>query len=77
VHLAGLGVQLGVALAVDEVEKLVDLVRLLADVVAGLHAHQHDLAVLVRQDDAPEVGVVLRLFGDVLVDGGHGSLSRL
>jgi hypothetical protein len=60
------------ALALDEEEDLVAVVRLLADLLARLDRHDDDLAVLAGRDRPPE-GVVLTREVDV-VHGCHRSL---
>src|SRR5512132_3823337 len=63
---AGPAVQHRLALALDEKEDLVTLVRLLADVFTGLDRHHDNLGVLARHDGLAEVVVLSRELGVVL-----------
>src|SRR5206468_5571082 len=62
--------------AVDDIDQLIHLVDLGADLLARLQAHDDKLHVLAREQHLPEVGVVLRV-GLQLADIGIAHLAAL
>jgi hypothetical protein len=73
------------ALALDDVDQLVDLVHLGADLLTGLEAHEHELAVFAGEQHLAKPLVVLGLFLELcdvrmdhrdLLSGSRGSLPE-
>lgn len=55
---AAIAVQQGFAFTCNEHQNLVNIVRLFTNVVTGINAHQHNLAVFVRQYLLPEEVII-------------------
>jgi hypothetical protein len=64
------------ALSLFDTEELVPVgVDFLADLVAGLQHHQHELQLLAGVENAAEVGVILGQIFNIVDKAIHGSFS--